>query len=117
MRKSREEFAGESSDLHEILEPERRVPRVVRKVDRERERLILKGERVLELCIEQRKVLCVQGFVDSQLLQGGDALEVVLKMKEYIDRELAGTPDRMRKEVLRELRTYLVDALSSTTDA
>ncbi len=73
---------------------------------------IEKGRRVLELCIDQGKVLCVKGYVDSQIERGGACRDVVLKMKEYVDGELGSKQDRKSREVLRELQVYLVDALA-----
>lgn len=76
-----------------------------------------KGERVLELCIEQGKVLCVKGYIDSQVERGGDCREVVLRMKEFVDRELGSKQDRRCRGILRELQVYLVDALAVESKA
>lgn len=79
--------------------------------ERDRDRLISKGQHVLNLCIEQDKLLCVQGFVDSQLERGGVYVEVVTEMKSWIEQQLAEAQGRSRQRTLRDLHTYLVDAL------
>lgn len=73
----------------------------------ERDRLISKGRGVLDLCIEQNKLLCVQGFVDSQMERGGVHLEVVKAMRDYIAQELTKDNDKNRKKSLRTLQEYV----------
>jgi len=79
--------------------------------ERDRDRLISKGQHVLDLCVEQNKLLCVQGFVDSQLERGGVYVEVVTEMKTWIEQQLAEAQGRSRQRTLRDLHTYVVDAL------
>ena len=78
-----------------------------------RDRLITKGRSVLDLCIKQNKLLCVQGFVDSQIEQGGVYLDVVRAMEEYITHELDSLSDYSRKEreMLRDLHQYVGEKL------
>lgn len=79
--------------------------------ERDRDRLISKGQHVLDLCVEQNKLLCVQGFVDSQLERGGVYLEVVTEMKSWIEQQLAEAQGRSRQRTLRDLHAYVVEAL------
>ena len=83
---------------------------VVRTVALDRAR-IEKGQRVLKLCIEEGKLLCVKGFIDSQIEKGGSCREVLLTMREFVDGELGERQDRKKKEILRDLQSYLVEAL------
>ncbi len=73
----------------------------------ERDRLITKGQSVLDLCIQQNKLLCVQGFVDSQVERGGVYLDVVRAMRDYIAVELTNDHDRKERGMLRELHQYV----------
>ena len=77
----------------------------------ERNRLINKGKGVLDLCIEKNKLLCVQGFVDSQIERGGVYLEVVREMREYIASELTRNPDRNTQRSLRDLHAYISEKM------
>lgn len=77
----------------------------------DRNRLISKGKGVLDLCIEQNKLLCVQGFVDSQIERGGVYLEVVREMQEYISAELAKEKSKRERTSLGELHSYIADKL------
>ncbi len=79
--------------------------------ERDRDRLISKGRHVLDLCIEQNKVLCVQGFIDSQIERGGVYLDVVLQMREWIERQLAEAQGRTRQRTLRDLHDYVLESL------
>jgi hypothetical protein len=83
----------------------------------ERDRLITKGRSVLDLCIEQEKVLCIQGFVDSQCERGGVYLEVVREMRDYISAQLSEAQDRGRRKMLRELHTYVDTKLTMVRTA
>ena len=77
----------------------------------ERDRLITKGRSVLDLCIDTRKVLCVQGFVDSQIERGGVHLEVVEAMRDYLQSELEGERARKHRVVMKELHAYVSQKL------
>ena len=77
----------------------------------ERDRLITKGRSVLDLCIDTRKVLCVQGFVDSQIERGGVHLEVVEAMRDYLQKELDGERGRKHRAVMKELHAYVSQKL------
>jgi len=57
-------------------------------------------------------MLCVQGFVDSQVERGGVYLEVVREMREFISGCLSEENDRGRRKMLRELHTYVDGRLS-----
>jgi hypothetical protein len=71
------------------------------------ERLTLKGHRLLDLCLELDKNLCVKGFIDAQFERGGEYLHVVEAMRDHIDAELANHPDRRRREFLLDLKGYI----------
>lgn len=77
----------------------------------DRNRLISKGKGVLDLCITQNKLLCVQGFVDSQIERGGVYLEVVREMQDYISTELAKEKSKQERRNLGELHDYIVSKL------
>lgn len=82
----------------------------------ERDRLISKGKGVLDLCIEKNKVLCVQGFVDSQIERGGVYLEVVREMREFLVSELTKEASRDRKRTMRDLHAYIVEKMPATPE-
>ncbi len=82
----------------------------------ERDRLINKGKGVLDLCIEKNKLLCVQGFVDSQIERGGVYLEVVKEMREFLVSELSREKNKSRKRTLQDLHTYIVAKMPVTMD-
>ena len=82
----------------------------------ERNRLISKGRGVLDLCIEKNKVLCVQGFVDSQIERGGVYLEVVREMREFLVTELTKETGRDRKRKMRDLHAYIVEKMPATPE-
>lgn len=89
----------------EIIEPETIIENqddIIR-----RDRLVTKGQSVLDLCIEQNKLLCVQGFVDSQIERGGVYLDVVRAMRDYIAVELTKEHNRKEKGMLRDLHQYV----------
>lgn len=77
----------------------------------DRNRLIRKGRGVLDLCIKQNKLLCVQGFVDSQIERGGVYVEVVREMQEYIAAEMAKDHNRQERKGLTELHDYIAEKL------
>lgn len=77
----------------------------------DRNRLISKGKGVLDLCIQQNKLLCVQGFVDSQIERGGVYLEVVREMQDYISAELAKDKEKQERKNLGELHDYIAGKL------
>lgn len=81
----------------------------------DRDRLISRGRRVLDLCIEENKLLCVQGFVDSQIERGGPYLEVVHQMNAYIAAEMEGSNEKARLQRLQELQAYIEEALIAPT--
>ncbi|MCB0711944.1 MAG: hypothetical protein KDD67_06410 [Ignavibacteriae bacterium] len=82
----------------------------------ERDRLITKGESVLNLCIQQNKLLCVEGFVDSQIERGGVYLDVVRAMRDYIAVELMKEHDRKERGMLRELHQYVSGKLQQVQE-
>ncbi|MCE2504600.1 MAG: hypothetical protein J4G05_11180 [Chlorobi bacterium] len=83
-----------------------------------RDRLITKGRSVLDLCIKQNKLLCVQGFVDSQIERGGVYLDVVRAMRDYISVELERTDihDKKERRMLRDLHDYVNEKLQGQPD-
>ncbi len=77
------------------------------------ERLIHKGKGILDVCLEQHKNLCMKGFIDCQIEQGGIYLDVVRSMKEYIESEIPKTSDKGRKELLKDLHEYTARQLEN----
>src|SRR2546430_1595128 len=75
------------------------------------DRLTLKGQGLLNLCLEQERNLSMKGFIDCQIEKGGMYTQVVEKMIDYIDHELHDAADRRRRALLLDLQTYAVDQL------
>ena len=87
-----------------------------RKEAADRDRLITKGKSVLDLCIEQNKLLCVQGFVDSQIERGGLYLDVVRAMREYLATSLTEASDRSQRTMMRDLHGYIDEKLGKVQE-
>ena len=77
------------------------------------ERLTLKGKGILDLCLELNKSLCVKGFIDAQMQRGEEYLPVVEAMREHIDAELHDVPRGKRRELLLDLKHYIVSELET----
>lgn len=75
-----------------------------------------KGRRVLDLCIEHEKRLCVMGFIDSQIERGGEHLAVLAEMRRYLESRLADSPPSAERRIMRELHDYIDQALPGVPD-
>lgn len=75
------------------------------------DRLVLKGQGLLELCLERGKTLSMKGFIDCQIEQGEAYLPVVEQTMSYIDHQIDVVDDRKRRELLRDLHNYIGEQL------
>ncbi len=70
------------------------------------DRQVLKGQGILNLCLQRGKNLCMKGFIDSQIEQGMAFIPVVERMVDVIDHELELPQSKANRALLLDLHNY-----------